>query len=293
VKYRVQIATTIAVSAGLVTFGTTSPALAAHHHKGMLVKSHQISLGKVLTNSKGRYLYLYNKDTKRTSHCHGFCLTTWPRVTSKHPPRAGTGVKGKHLGRTTHNQVTYYGRPLYYFVGDPKRTHTGEAQDGFYLISTAGKAVKPKSSGGGGGGGGGGNPPPPYVPPAPTTAAVVNTGSATVHGSSETVLTNDANGKSLYYLSNESATTFHCTSTCQKTWVPLMTDGDPTIAGGSSASGADLGSTVRADDNNEVQVTYNGYPVYTYTADNAAGTAIGDGAPGVGPGSYWYALALL
>ena len=163
-KLRVQIATVAAACTALIGLGTTSPALAAHH-RGLLIKAHTMSLGKVLTNAKGRYLYRYSKDTKGHSHCHTTCLTEWPRVTSKHPPRAGVGVKGRHLGRITHNQVTYFGHPLYYFVGDPTTTHKGEGVNGFFLVAAAtGKEVKPAAPSGGGY-----TPPtyspPPYTPP--------------------------------------------------------------------------------------------------------------------------------
>jgi predicted lipoprotein with Yx(FWY)xxD motif len=159
VKRRVQIAAVTAVCTAFVGLGATSPALAAHH-RGILIKAHKMSLGTVLTNAKGRYLYRYSKDTKGHSHCHTTCLVEWPRVTSKHPPRAGVGVKGRHLGRIKHNQVTYFGHPLYYFVGDPKTTHKGEGVNGFFLVSAAtGKEVKPAAASAGG------YTPPPYSPP--------------------------------------------------------------------------------------------------------------------------------
>jgi predicted lipoprotein with Yx(FWY)xxD motif len=277
VKNRVQIATVIAVSAALVGLGSAPPALAAHH-RGILIKSHQMSLGKVLTNAKGRYLYLFSKDTKGKSHCHATCLTEWPRVTSTHKPRAGTGVKGKHLGRITHNQVTYFGHPLYYFVGDPRKTHKGEGVNGFFLVSAAtGKAVKPKPSGGGGGTTGG-----------PTTAAEV--GSATLISPSGEAIVNHADSLPLYYLSSETTTAFYCTATCLQTWTPLLTHGAPTTTG--DANSDLLGTTTRADDHSYVQVTYNGHPVYTFSSDYP-GYAYGDGSAGAGPSGSpgtWHAL---
>jgi predicted lipoprotein with Yx(FWY)xxD motif len=164
VKLRVQIATVAAVCTALIGLGATSPALAAHQ-RGLLIKAHKMSLGKVLTNAKGRYIYRYSKDTKGKSHCDATCLSLWPRVTSKHPPRAGVGVKGRHLGRIKHNQVTYFGHPLYYFVGDSRTTHKGEGVDGFHLVAAAtGNAVKPAAPSGGG------YTPPPYTPPPPYLA---------------------------------------------------------------------------------------------------------------------------
>lgn len=269
-KNRLQLATVIAASAALVSFGTASPALAAHHHRGILIKSHKISLGKLLTNSKGRYVYLFNKDTKGKSHCNAACVADWPRVTSKFKPRAGTGVKGRHLGRTPHHQVTYFGHPLYYFIGDPKTSHKGEGLDGFFLVSAStGKAVKPKSTGGGGGGGGGGG----------TTTTAAEIGSATLYIPSGEAIVNHATDLPLYYLDSETSTTFYCTAGCLSAWTPLVTDGTPTTTGDANA---DLVGTTTRSDNSDVQVTYDGHPVYTFNSDSP-GYGYGDGDAGAGP----------
>lgn len=143
---RAQLAAIIVVSGALIgaNVGAAPTALAARHapkHKGTLIASRSVgSFGRVLSNSKGRLLYLYDKDSKGTSHCNGGCVSAWPRVMSKAKPRAGSHVKAGHLGRTASHQVTYFGHPLYYFVGDPKTSHTGEGENGFYLVSTGGKA---------------------------------------------------------------------------------------------------------------------------------------------------------
>jgi predicted lipoprotein with Yx(FWY)xxD motif len=237
------------------------------------------SLGRALSNSKGRVMYLFSKDTHNKSHCHGACAQAWPRVTSSVKPRAGSKLHASHLARTSTHQVTYYGHPLYYFVGDPGKGHTGEGAEGFYLVSISGKAIHKKKPAGGGG------TPKPYVPPAATTAAEVSTGTA---GSDGTVITDGVTGRTLYELSSDSDTssTFSCTGTCQQTWIPLLTDGTPTVAG--SADQTKLGTVTRADDNGEVQVTYNHHPVYLYTGDTAAGTDNGNLI--YDPPGYWYAL---
>ena len=50
--------------------------------------------------------------------------------------------KAKHLGRNSHDQVTYYGHPLYYFVSDEKPGHeTGEGLNDFHVLSPAGHAI--------------------------------------------------------------------------------------------------------------------------------------------------------
>ena len=76
----------------------------------------------VLTNAKGRTLYLFAPDTPSTSACTGSCAAYWPPVTGH--PMAGPGVTGrlgtiKRSGGTT--QATYNGHPLYTYIGDSTR----------------------------------------------------------------------------------------------------------------------------------------------------------------------------
>jgi predicted lipoprotein with Yx(FWY)xxD motif len=67
-----------------------------------------------------------------------------------------------------------------------------------------------------------------------------------------------------------------CTGGCLSAW-PAVT-GKPFIAKGVRLTSA-LGSITRAP--GVIQATYNGYPLYTYAADTAAGQASGDGEGGV------------
>jgi len=84
-------------------------------------------VGKVLVNSKGFTLYLFQKDRKGSgkSTCGGACAKAWPPVTTKGKPQAGSGVKSALLGTIKRpdgtTQVTYAGWPLYGFIMDKKR----------------------------------------------------------------------------------------------------------------------------------------------------------------------------
>ena len=87
-------------------------------------------LGRVLVDSSGRTLYLFEKDKGATSMCAGACASAWPPVTTTGAPTAGTGVTASKLGMTKGpggEQVLYAGHPLYTYVGDsgPGQT-TGE-----------------------------------------------------------------------------------------------------------------------------------------------------------------------
>ena len=81
------------------------------------------SFGKVLFDGRGFVLYAFTKD-RRTSACSGACAKAWPPYVVRGALRAGVGVKASLLGTVRRangaRQVTYAGRPLYYYVGDKK-----------------------------------------------------------------------------------------------------------------------------------------------------------------------------
>jgi predicted lipoprotein with Yx(FWY)xxD motif len=140
-----KVATGIGVVAASLSLGvaaSAAPATAAHQK----VSTVKISLGRVLSNPSGRVLYLFEKDTKNVSHCGKVCSEYWPKLMSTGAPMAGAHVSASHLGRTKSGQVTYYGHPLYYYVGDPKpKQHTGQGSDEsgarWYVVGTNGHAI--------------------------------------------------------------------------------------------------------------------------------------------------------
>ena len=132
---------------------------------GAKVSLGSTSLGKILVNSGGRTLYLFEKDKNGKSACSGACAGYWPPLITTGKPVAGAGVKASLLGTTKRAdgrmQVTYNHHPLYTFVMDTAKGQTkGENLDKFgaewYVLSAAGNKVEPSSGGGGGYGGGGG-----------------------------------------------------------------------------------------------------------------------------------------
>jgi predicted lipoprotein with Yx(FWY)xxD motif len=83
------------------------------------------------------------------------------------------------------------------------------------------------------------------------------------------VVTN-AQGFTLYSFAPDTATASKCTGACAQIWPPVTGP----AAAGQGVTGA-LGTITRSDGSK--QVTYNGHPLYTYTADTAAGQAKGNG----------------
>ena len=112
--------------------------------------------------------------------------------------------------------------------------------------------------------------------PAATTpsssTALIKTTTATVNGKSEMILTN-AQGKTLYYFTPDTATTTACTSSCADNWPPLLATGSSTPTSATSLSGK-LTTQTTANGN---QVEYNGHLLYTFAGDSGPGLTKGEG----------------
>jgi predicted lipoprotein with Yx(FWY)xxD motif len=88
------------------------------------------TLAPYLTGANGKTLYVYAKDTSSTSTCTGGCASAWPPLTvaAGASATAGTGVTGTLATSARADgsmQVTYNGKPLYYFASDSKAGDTG------------------------------------------------------------------------------------------------------------------------------------------------------------------------
>lgn len=124
-------------------------------------------LGKTLVDSKGRTLYLFEKDSGTSSSCTGGCAADWPPLRAKGSPTVGTGASASLIGTATRSdgapQVTYDGHPLYLYVEDRKPGDTnGQGVTAYgaawFALSPAGNQLtgRPSSSGGPSYSGGGG-----------------------------------------------------------------------------------------------------------------------------------------
>ena len=104
-------------------------------------------------------------------------------------------------------------------------------------------------------------------------AAVVNVGQNSTLGS----FLVDSKGMTLYLFTTDTPNTSTCYGSCASYWPPLLTNGAPTAGAGVTASM--LGTTKRTD--GTTQVTYNGWPLYYYISDKAAGDTTGENVQGV------------
>jgi predicted lipoprotein with Yx(FWY)xxD motif len=116
------------------------------------------------------------------------------------------------------------------------------------------------------------NTPVPTATATSSSSALIKTATATIQGKSETILTN-ANGKTLYYFTPDTATTAACTSACADNWPPLLATGAGAPTSATSLSGK-LTTQTTANGN---QVEYNGHLLYTFASDTAPGQTNGQG----------------
>jgi predicted lipoprotein with Yx(FWY)xxD motif len=153
----VTTAAAAAMFAALFVLVVIHPSARAASTTGPIVSTASTSLGRILVDSRGRTLYLFEKDKHGKSACAGQCATFWPPLIAAGKPSAAAGAKASLLGTTKRAdgrmQVTYNHHPLYRFAKDTKKGQTnGEGLSAFggewYAVSPAGAAVE-KGSGGG------------------------------------------------------------------------------------------------------------------------------------------------
>jgi predicted lipoprotein with Yx(FWY)xxD motif len=114
------------------------------------------------------------------------------------------------------------------------------------------------------------------TPTASSSGNLIKTATATVSGTSETILTN-AQGLTIYYRTSDAPPATVCSGGCAGAWPPLVASGSGAPTSATSLSGK---LTVVADANGN-QVDYNGHPLYTYAGDTGPGQTTGEGAGGV------------
>lgn len=111
-----------------------------------------------------------------------------------------------------------------------------------------------------------------------TAAIAIATGSVTGLG---TVLV-DANGHTLYRFTPEASGQIVCTTQCAANWPPVVVPPGESVNGDASLTGR-FATIARPD--GTTQATYNGWPLYAFGGDTAAGQANGQGKLG-----KWFAV---
>lgn len=109
--------------------------------RGTRIRAIDSQFGTILGDRRGQAVYLFDKEESRKSECYGDCARAWPPVLTNGRPVAGKGARQGLLGTTRRRggkrQVTYRGRPLYFYVDDaPGRVlcHNVEEFGGLWLV---------------------------------------------------------------------------------------------------------------------------------------------------------------
>ncbi|MFJ9460713.1 hypothetical protein ACIRST_37285 [Kitasatospora sp. NPDC101447] len=136
------------------TAAATSSATATGGSGGVrLVAVKSATLGPVVTDSAGRTLYRFDKDTAKpsASTCVDACAAKWPPLTAQDAVQV-TGVDSTLVGSVARpdgtKQVTLNGWPLYRFAGDTAAGQTnGQGVGGTWFASTPEGKKAPSSTG--------------------------------------------------------------------------------------------------------------------------------------------------
>jgi predicted lipoprotein with Yx(FWY)xxD motif len=214
-------------------------------------------LGSFLADGDGRTLYLFTKDTANTTVCYDECAAAWPPLLTLGEPTLNAGVTAEVIGTTERNdgttQLTYNGWPLYYFAKDeaPGDT-TGQAVgDVWWVVSGEGNPIKP---------------------------AGLQIAQNDALGS----FLADGEGRTLYLFTKDTKDTTVCYDKCEQAWPPLLSLGEPTLSEGIITTL--VGTTLRED--GTTQLTYNGWPLYYFAQDAAAGDTTGQAV-----GDVWWVVS--
>jgi predicted lipoprotein with Yx(FWY)xxD motif len=137
------------------------------------------------------------------------------------------------------------------------------------MLAAAGMAAVAMSAAACGSSSSGGSGTPSSAPAHASGQAGSGAGLKTAAIGGVTVVIN-AQGFTLYSFAPDTATASKCTGACAQIWPPVTGP----AAAGQGITGK-LGTITRPDGSS--QATYDGHPLYTYTADTAAGQANGNG----------------
>lgn len=93
-----------------------------------IYRADSAELGRILFDESGFTLYRFFADEGSTPSCYGACAKQWPALLAEGELKARKLKVLHHLGTTKRKdgtlQITYFGHPLYTFVGDKETGDT-------------------------------------------------------------------------------------------------------------------------------------------------------------------------
>ena len=100
--------------------------------------------GRILFDANGQVVYVFEIDGRNRSACTSTeCVKAWPPVLTREPPSAGAGADKNLLGTIRRGdgalQVTYNGRPLYFYEHESPgeiKCHNVDLHGGLWWVVT-------------------------------------------------------------------------------------------------------------------------------------------------------------
>lgn len=126
--------TTALVVVGVLALGVGA-VMGMHHEIKIKEKT---GVGKYFTDTEGKTLYWFKKDSPGKSACTAACVDKWP-IYYRETVAAPKGIEGKDFGTITREdgkkQTTFRGYPLYYWVNDKQPGDTtGQAVNNVWFV---------------------------------------------------------------------------------------------------------------------------------------------------------------
>jgi predicted lipoprotein with Yx(FWY)xxD motif len=139
-----QAPATTAPAPATTAGGTTSGSGATVSVASATVKD--FGTQRILVDSNGMTLYVYDKDASGKSSCTGQCATAWPPLMATGSETYGTGLTASMFSTITRDdgskQLAVNGKPLYTWQGDTKPGDTtGQDVNSFYTVGANGNKL--------------------------------------------------------------------------------------------------------------------------------------------------------
>jgi predicted lipoprotein with Yx(FWY)xxD motif len=90
---RMIVAAAAVAALAAATLALHAPSTQAAQAKGAVVSTAKTNLGRIIVNSNGRTLYLFEKDRNARSACSGQCAAFWPPLITSGKPAVLDGAK--------------------------------------------------------------------------------------------------------------------------------------------------------------------------------------------------------
>jgi len=114
---------------------------AIENDKGTTIRLGDSEFGSMLFDSNEQAIYVFEKERDGESVCYDECAGAWPPVFTNGTPKAGKGVDTSLLGTAKRRdgklQVTYAGKPLYFYAHERPgevKCHNVNLNGGFWWV---------------------------------------------------------------------------------------------------------------------------------------------------------------